>query len=148
MFAKKVFANKGAVLGFEGLVFAINRFVHARFEEAVGIAHEKWIPVRSPYHLDHVPAGTAELSFEFLDNFSVSPHWTIQPLKIAVDDEDQIVQSFPAGEADRTHGFRFIHFAITDEGPYLPLAGVSKPAVMEITEKTSLVNSLYRPETH
>ena len=41
-----------------------------------------------------------------------------------------------------------VHFAITDEGPYLPLAGVSKPAVMEITEKTSLVNSLYRPETH
>ena len=49
---------------------------------------------RAPDQLDDVPAGAAEGGFQFVDDLSVAAYWTIQTLKIAVDDEDQVVELF------------------------------------------------------
>ena len=114
-------ANESAILAFEGLVFTIKRFFHALFQKALGIAHEKRVPIGAPDHFYNVPAGTAELSFKFLDNFAVAAYWAIEALQIAVDHKDQVIQVFATGQAQRAHRFWFVHLAVAHESPHLAI---------------------------
>ena len=43
-------------------------------------------------HLDDVPAGAAEDRLELLDDLAVAAHRAVEPLQVAVDDEDQVVE--------------------------------------------------------
>ena len=50
-------------------------------------------------HLDDVPAGAAENAFQFLNDAAVAAHRPVQPLQVAVDDEDQIVELFARSDS-------------------------------------------------
>jgi hypothetical protein len=80
---------------------------------------EQRIPVVAPDHLDHVPAGAAEEPFELLDDLAVAANRTVEPLQVAVDDEDQIVELFAARERDGAERFGLVAFAVAQEGPDL-----------------------------
>ena len=74
------------------LILAVDDFAHAADQQAVGVARQQRVPVRAPEDLDHVPAGAAEGPFQFLDDLAVAADRAVQPLEVAVDDEDQVVQ--------------------------------------------------------
>ena len=74
------------------LIFAIHQLAHALDQQAFGVAFEDGIPLAAPQNLDDVPASAAERGFEFLNNLSIAAHRAVQPLQIAVDDKNQIVE--------------------------------------------------------
>ena len=113
----RIFAEEGltrvrAALGLEILVFAIDALFHALAQDALAVHRQQRIPVRAPDHFQHVPAGAAEGSFQFLDDLAVAAHRTIEALQVAVDDEDQVVEFFPRGQRDRAQGLRLVGLAI------------------------------------
>ena len=63
------------------------------------IAASSAIPIAAPQHLDDVPAGAAEDRFELLDDLAVAADRTVEPLQVAVDDEDQVVELLARREA-------------------------------------------------
>ena len=68
-------------------------------EQAAVIVGEERIPVGAPQHLDDVPAGAAEGGLELLDDLAVAANRPVEPLQVAVDDEDQVVELLARGEA-------------------------------------------------
>ncbi len=83
------------------LVLAVADFTEPLDQQAVAVVLNQVVPIRSPDDFDYVPAGAAEDRFQFLDDLSVSAYRTVQPLKVAVDDEDQIVELFARCQRDR-----------------------------------------------
>ncbi|CAB4698698.1 unannotated protein [freshwater metagenome] len=86
--AKEVLANEVAVFDRVTLKLAVDGVVHLIEQHAVGVGGQQVVPLGSPDHLDHVPAGTAERGLEFLDDLAVAAHGTIESLQVAVDHED------------------------------------------------------------
>ena len=82
------------------LVFAVDDLAHALDEKTFGVAFEDGIPLTAPQNLDDVPAGSAEGGFQFLNNLAIATNGTIEALKIAVDDEDEVVEFFASGKRD------------------------------------------------
>lgn len=70
---------------------------------------------------------TGKVAFQFLDDFAVAAHRTVQALQVAVDDENQVVQAFACSQRDCTLGFGFVHFAVAAETPYFTAFGFAKP---------------------
>ena len=99
----------------EVLILAVHALFHALEQQAAGVACEQLIPIAAPKHLDHVPAGAAEDAFELLNDAAVAAHRAVQPLQIAVDDEDQVVELFARGNVQRAGRFGLIHLAIATE---------------------------------
>ena len=81
------------------LVIAIDRLAHPVDEDAIGIAGEQRIPIGTPDDLDDVPAGAAEGPFQFLNDLAVAADRAVEPLQVAVDDEDQVVEFLAARPA-------------------------------------------------
>src|ERR1039458_841917 len=100
IFAEEFFSDVGAVLGFEALILAVQSLTHALDQKAAGIASEQRVPITSPENFDDIPASTSERSFQFGDDLAVSADRSIQPLEVAVDDEDEGVERFARGERD------------------------------------------------
>src|SRR5208283_903861 len=104
---KNVLANVGARFHSELLHLPVDHFAEPLDEQALGIALKDGIPVRSPNNLDAVPACAAEGRFEFLYDLSVPAHGTIQALKVAVDDKNEIIEPLAGGQCDGAEGFGF-----------------------------------------
>ena len=130
------------------LILTIDDFAHTFGQHARFVFLQKRIPVITPNHLDHVPARTAEDRFEFLDDFSITANRSIQTLQVAVDDERQVVQSFPSCQRDRTECFRFVTFAVAKERPYALVRGVFDSTIAKVFVKASLVDRHDRREAH
>ena len=94
--AEEVLAHVGAVARLERLVLAVDGLLHAREQPALGVAREQLVPARAPDDLDHVPARAAEHGLELLDDLAVAAHRPVEPLQVAVDDEDQVVELLAA----------------------------------------------------
>ena len=141
-------ANKGAVVRFKGLVLAVDRFFHAFEQDAVLVARDQRIPVRSPDHFDHVPPGAAKIRFQLLDDLAVAAHRTVETLQVAIDDKDQVVEAFAPGKRDRAERFRLVHFTVAHERPHLAALRLDNTAVFEIFHETRLVNRHQRPQAH
>ena len=77
----------------------------------------KRVPVGAPQDLDHVPAGAAEGAFQFLHDLAVAADRPVQPLQVAIDDEDQVVEPLAGGQGDGAQRFRFVALAVAQEGP-------------------------------
>src|SRR6266540_1158029 len=58
---------------------------------------EQRVPVAAPDHLDDVPAGAAEGALQLLDDLAVAAHRPVEPLQVAVHDEDEVVELLAAG---------------------------------------------------
>ncbi|MNS31962.1 hypothetical protein D3C72_640320 [compost metagenome] len=106
------------------------------------------IPVAAPDQLDHVPARTAEVAFQFLDDLAVAAHRTVQALQVAVDDEDQVVELFTRGQGDGAQRFGFVHFAVAAEHPDLAVAGVGDAAGVQVLQEAGLVDGHQRAQAH
>ena len=117
--AEEVLAEVGAGLDGVLLVLAVDDLAHPLGEQAVVILGEQRIPVAAPEHLDDVPAGAAEAGFELLDDLAVAAHRAVEPLQVAVDDEDQVVELLARREADGAERFGLVGLAVAEERPDL-----------------------------
>ena len=148
VFAEEMLAHIGAVIRLVGLIFTIDHLLHTFIEMASRVSGNQRIPVRSPDHLDHIPTRAAEFGFQFLNDFTVASHGPIQPLQIAIDDENEIVELFPRRQRDRATGFWFIHFTVTHKGPDFASPIISDFTVFQITHEAGLINGHDRPKPH
>ena len=118
-------------------------------QQAVGVLGQQRVPVGAPDHLDHVPAGAAEGAFQFLDDLAVAADRAVEPLQVAVDHEDQVVELFAAGQRDRAQGFRLVAFAVAQKGPHPRRLGVGLDAAIDqVMVEPGLVDRHDRPQAH
>src|SRR6266567_418940 len=99
--SKEVLAEVSARFGRILLPLPIDDLPHAFDQQALTITGEQRVPIASPDHLDHVPSRTSKDSFQFLNDVAVAPHRTIEALKVAVDNEDEIIELLSRGEGNR-----------------------------------------------
>jgi hypothetical protein len=130
VWAKEMFADVGAALDGVALELAIDGLVHLSEQDAVTVPGQEVVPLAAPDDLDHIPSGTAEHRFEFLDDLAVTAHRAVEALKVAVDDKDQVVEFLAGRQMQGSEGLWFVGFAVTDETPHLRLRGVVNAAVV------------------
>ena len=107
------------------------------------------VPIAAPNDLDDVPARTAEQTFEFLDDFAVAAHRTVEPLQIAVDDPDQVVEVLARAERDGAERFRLVAFAVAEERPDLRLLlPIRQTARLQVAVESRLIQRHDRAEPH
>ena len=114
---KKCARLYSGALGAERLVFAVDRRGEPAKQGVVRVAFEQRVPVRSPQDLDHRPAGAAEQPFKLLDDLPVAAHRAVEALKIAVDDEGQIVEPLAGREREPGERLRLVHLAVAEHAP-------------------------------
>ena len=146
--AEEMFACIGAALGFEILVFAVHAFFHHPPEESLLIALQQRIPASAPQNLDDVPTGAQKGRFEFLNDLAIAAHRSVQPLQVAIDHEDQVVQLLAHRHGERAHGFGLVHFAVAQECPHLSIGGRDDAAMLQVAQKSRLENRHHRAQTH
>ena len=146
--AEEMLAEVRARLDGVFLILAVHHFAHALREEAVVIVGEERIPVAAPQDLDHVPPGAAEARFELLDDLAVAAHRAVEPLQVAVDDPDQVVQLLARREADRAERFGLVGLAVAQERPDLAGRRLLQPAIFQVAIEARLVDRHDRPEAH
>src|SRR5208283_2113883 len=146
--AEEELANVVARRNNQLLVFAVDDLAHALDEKAFGVALEDGIPLAAPKNFDDVPAGTAESGLKFLNDLAIAANRTIEALKIAVDDEDEVVEFFASSKSDGAERFGFIGFTVAEEGPNFCIGGGLQAAVYEIAVEASLINGHERTESH
>ena len=81
------------------LELAVDGGVHLVEQHAVLVLEQQLVPLRAPDHLDDVPARAPEVGLELLDDLAVAAHRAVEALQVAVDDEDEVVELLPAGQA-------------------------------------------------
>src|SRR5207237_868254 len=109
------------------LIVAIQGFLHSLKKEAALICGQQFVPIRAPDDFDNVPARSLESRFEFLDDFAIAAHRTIEPLQIAIDDPGQIVEVLASGQGERSESFGFIGLAVANESPNPGFLALKKP---------------------
>src|SRR6202000_711281 len=112
-------ARVRAALALEILILAVHAFFHDPLQEAFLVARQKRVPSPAPQDLDDIPPRSEERGFEFLDDLAVAAHRSVEPLQIAIDDKNEIVEFLAYRHGERAHGFGFVHLAIAQERPYL-----------------------------
>jgi hypothetical protein len=60
-----------------------------------------------------------KIAFEFLDDLAVAAHRAVEPLEVAVDDEDQVVELLARRQADGAERLRLVGLAVAEERPDL-----------------------------
>jgi hypothetical protein len=146
--AEEVAAHIRAVARLEHLILAVDGFFHALHQQPVLVPRQQRIPVRAPDHLDHVPAGAAEISLELLDDLAVAAHGTVEALQVTVHHEHEIVQTLACGHSDRAERFGLIHLTVAHESPHLAPFGFQYAAVLQILHEARLVDRHDRAEPH
>ncbi len=146
--APEMLAEVGAGLDRVLLIFAVDDLAHPLDEQAVLVPVEQRIPLAAPEHLDDVPSGAAERRLELLDDLAVAANGAVEPLQVAVDDEDQVVELFAGREGDGAERFRFIGFAVAEKRPHLRVRPLLETAIFEIPHEPRLVDGADRPEAH
>ena len=145
---EEILARVGAAFGLEVLVLTIDALFHDATQQAEVVLREQRIPTRAPQHLDDVPTGAEERSFQFLDDLAVAAHRAVEPLQVAVDDEHQVVEFFAHRHGERAHRFRLVHLAVAEERPYLAVAHRDETAVLQIALEARLEDRLHGTEAH
>ena len=146
--AEEVLPHECAVVRLERLVLPVDALLHQPAQPAVLVSGQEGVPVRPPDHLDHVPAGTTEVRLELLDDLPVAAHRPVEPLEVAVDDEDQVVEPLASGERDGAHRLGLVHLPVAHEGPHLAVARVDDPPRIEVLHEARLVDRHQRAEAH
>ena len=139
-----VFAGGHAVL----LVLAVHRLVHAVHEETISVLFQEGVPVAAPDALDDVPSRAPEDGLEFLDDLVVAPDGTVEPLQVAIDHEDEVVEVFDDRHGDGAEGLGFVHLSVAHHDPHLGIARFLDPPVFEVLHETGLVDARDCAEAH
>ena len=116
---EEVVADELAVLGAIRLEVAVRSRVHEVHERAVVVLREQLVPAAAPDDLDDVPAGAAEEALELLDDLAVAADRTVEALQVAVDDEDEVVESLVRGHLELAAALDLVHLAVAEERPHL-----------------------------
>ena len=145
---EEVLADVGTRFHTVLLELAIDRGVHLGNERAIGVAGEQIVPLATPDDLDHVPPRTPVQRFEFLDDLAIAAHRAVQPLQVAIDDEDQVVEPLPSGERQTGQALGLIHLTVADEAPHLRRAGVDDAPIVKVAVETGLVSGGEGTEAH
>ena len=146
--APEVIAHVRARLDGVLLILPVDDLAHALHEQPVTVLGEQRIPLTAPDRLDHVPAGAAERRFELLDDLAVAAHRTVEPLQVAVDHEDQVVELLARRQRDRAERFGLVGLAVAEERPDLRVRLGLQPAIFEVAHEARLVDRRNRAETH
>ncbi len=117
--APEVLADVGARLDGVLLILAVDDLAHPANEQALGVLFEQVVPLGAPQHFDHVPARAAEDRFELGDDLAVAAHRTVEPLQVAVDDEDQVVEPFARRQRDGAQRLGLVGLAVAEKRPDL-----------------------------
>ena len=115
------------------LVLAVDDFIHAFGQQTGCVTSQQFVPIPAPDNLDHVPAGTVEDRFEFLNDLAVAADRTVESLQVAVDDEDQVVELLARRQADRAERFWFVAFAVAQKRPDFLALGIFETAIVRGT---------------
>ncbi len=145
---EEVLADVVAALDRVLLELAVDGAVHLVDEHAVDVAGEQLVPARAPDHLDDVPPGAAEDRLELLDDLAVAAHRPVEPLQVAVDDEDQVVELLACRDRQPGHRFGLVHLAVADEGPHPGRTRVDDLAVQQVAVEARLGDRVQRAEAH
>ena len=109
------------------LVVAVHRLLHPLREEPLGVGRQQRVPVRPPDHLDDVPAGAPEHRLQFLDDLAVAAHRPVQPLQVAVDHPDEVVEVLARRQRESAGGLGLVGLAVAHETPYARLPRQQPP---------------------
>ena len=109
---------------------------------------EQVVPFGAPEHLDDVPAGAAEDRLELLDDLAVAADRTVEPLQVAVDDEDQVVELLARRQRDGAERFGLVGLAVAEERPDLRIGLRLEAAIFQVPIEARLVDRHDRPEAH
>ena len=139
-----------ALLGGVGvfLIFAVRHLEHPAGEGPACVAGEKLIPFRAPDALHDVPAGALEDALEFLDDLAVAAHRAVEALQVAVDDEDQVVELFPGGNADTAERFGFVALAVAEVGPDVRAVRLGQAPAFQVAGVAGLIDRHDRANAH
>src|SRR5215469_9363269 len=99
------------------LILPVADFAEPLDQKAIAVILNQTVPVRAPDDFNDVPPGTAEDRLEFLNDLAVATYRAVEPLQVAVHDEDQIVELLARSQRDRTERLWLIHLAVTEERP-------------------------------
>ena len=116
--AEEVLADVGARLGGERLGVAVESRVHLVEQHAVDVTRQQLVPAPAPDDLDHVPSASPQQRLQLLDDLAVAPDRTVEALKVAVDDEGEVVQAFAGRQAERGPRLRLVELTVPDETPH------------------------------
>src|ERR1700722_13540046 len=133
---------------FERLVFSVDAFRHALQQQPAVVMTQQGIPLGSPKTFDYIPTGTEVVGFKLVDDPVIPANWTVEALKIAVDDEDQIVQMFAGGNGEGSARFGLILFSIAEERPYFSIRRRQDAAIFHVLHKTRLINGVDWTKSH
>jgi len=97
---KKILPEVRATLNEIFLILSVGDLAHAPQKQAIAIGLNEFVPIAAPDNLDYVPSRAAENRFQFLNDFSVAAYRSVEPLQVAVDDEDQIVEALARSQRD------------------------------------------------
>src|SRR5688572_5934362 len=130
------------------LILAVNDLAHALDQQAIVILLEQAVPLSTPDHLDDIPSGAAEDRFELLNDLTVAANRTVEPLQIAVDDEDQVVEFLARGQRDRAERFRFVGLTVAEKRPHLRVRALLETAIFQVAHEARLIDRHDRAEAH
>ena len=147
-FPEEMLARVGAAHPLVGLILPVHGFFHPLTQDPVLVLGQKRVPIAAPDHLDDVPACATKTRLEFLDDLSVSTNRTVQPLQIAIDHKNQVVEFLPTRERDRPQTFGFVGFSIAQEGPDLAARRRCDAPILEIFHEARLIDGGNRPQPH
>ncbi|ABA48711.1 hypothetical protein BURPS1710b_2745 [Burkholderia pseudomallei 1710b] len=145
---EEVLAHVRARLRLVRLILAVDGFHHPAHQRARLVAREQRIPAAAPDHLDHVPAGAAELRFELLDDLAVAAHRAVETLQVAVDHEHEVIELLAARHADRAERFRLVGLAVAEERPDLAAFRLHDPARLQVLHEARLIDRHDGTEAH
>ena len=149
VFPEEILPDIGTALDDVLLVLAVDDLVHALSQKARRIAGQQLVPVATPNHLDDVPARTAELAFEILNDLAVAADRAVEALEIAIDHPDEVVEVLAAGHADGSVRFRFIRLTVSDEGPDHGIVVLCNEfARLQVAAEAGLINGMDGTQSH
>jgi hypothetical protein len=80
------------------------------------------------------------MTFQPAPRKTAATHGAVEPLQVAVDDEDEVVEALARGDAERAEGFGLVGLAIADERPDAAPGGVLDAAMVEVAVEARLID--------
>ena len=96
--AEEVLSGIGAAIGLVVLQITVTDFIHTLDQHTALIFLQQRIPVSTPDNLDHIPASTAENTFELLNNLAIAANRAIKALQVAINHKNQVLKPFATGQ--------------------------------------------------
>src|SRR5437763_1978162 len=76
------------------------------------------------------------------------PLWLIEALQVAVDDENEVVESLAHRHGECAHRLRLVHLTVAEEGPHLLIRGLHQPAMLQVTREARLEDRHHGTQAH